>query len=103
MSKEDKCLFCSNNKIKEDLLYIPSSPGLYENERGDHYHQSCLGLVANSPERFPTRTVDIAIDLIDRITDKESLERRERNIRKGKVNLLTTKWERLTRSGGGDE
>jgi len=65
-----KCIFC---KSKENTEYIEAY-GMYgETYSGNWYHKGCLHEVTCRPEKYPSLTVDMAIDIIDRIKRKERI------------------------------
>ena len=65
-----RCIFC---KSKEGTEYIEAY-GLYGGIiSGDWIHYQCLREITCNPEKYESLTVDMAIDIIDRI--KESKKR----------------------------
>jgi len=76
-----RCTFC---KTSEGTQFI-SSFGMYESTYpGDWYHDECLREIVCEPEKYPSITVDLAVDIIDRIEikqkrEKERIEKLKRN------------------------
>lgn len=71
-----RCIFCGN---KGGAIYVPDY-GIYsETCAGNYYHPKCLKEIMCEPEKYKTRVVDMAIDIVDRIkSTKEKEERRKK-------------------------
>lgn len=64
-----KCIFCG---LKGNVKYVPDY-GIYGDcVSGNWYHETCLREVCCDPEKFPSRTVDYAVDMIDRIQETKA-------------------------------
>lgn len=62
-----KCVFCKS-KINTKYVEAYHYGGVCY---GDWYHEKCLRKVAQEPENYPERTVDLAIDIINRIRESK--------------------------------
>ena len=60
-----RCIFCKSKG--GEIKYVPAY-GIYRDTMfGNWYHDSCLMEVACTPGKYNSRTIDMAVDIIDRI------------------------------------
>jgi hypothetical protein len=62
-------VFCKGTKNVEYIEAFGIYGGIVS---GNWYHKSCLNEVVCEPEKYATRTVDMAIDIIGRIKEMKS-------------------------------
>lgn len=80
-----RCIFC---KSREGTEYVPDY-GIYGEESGNWYHKECLNEIACDPEKYPSRLVDMAVEMIERIKEykKRTAEAEEREKQRIKQNI----------------
>ena len=80
-----RCIFCHS---KEGTVYVPAFEIYNWDGAGNWYHKSCLLEIVCAPEKHPSRSVDMANDIVDRIETRNTRE-------KAKQERTTKQWEHL--------
>lgn len=70
-----KCIFCGSRAGERKYVPCYGIYGEMSGMSGNWYHEGCLREIVCEPERFKSRTVDLAVDMVDRI--KETKRRKD--------------------------